>query len=318
MVGSLNIQNVLRDIWHEIGQRQHVRVAIIPNKYFFFETIKVDIRSLKNDEISSMAKLAVESDMPGDNIAATMSSYFPNSQFSELIVAVCSKQRICSASPELSKCKYLIPEAYWVNHVTSDNKKSSIDEVMILDVDNNGDVILGNRTLSLFGQYFWCAELHDENTKIVARYSNSIKNITNKLWKPVMAFSTLSLIGLIGVVSASTYLHARNGTLKFNEKKLQKFRSVIELRDKLEFFHVQSEHFIRQLTAINNDRPKGLFFTGYETTSPHDIVVHGQCDKIADMNVYINTLNSRKMTAEVIDVSSDDETKFSMHIKIVD
>lgn len=313
-----NLQSILRDTWHEIGQRHHIRVAIIPNKYFFFETIKVDIRSLKSNEIESMAKLAVESNMPGNNNSTTMSSYFPNAEFTELIVAICSKQRICSDTPELLKCKYWISEAYWLQHVVGDGKKSSIDEITILDVDDNDQVVLGDRTFPLFMPYFWCAELHDENIKTVARYANCVKNITNKLWKPVMAFSTISLIVLLGIIAASTYLHARNGTLKLNEKKLQKFRSVIELRNKLEFFHVSGENFIRQLTAINNDRPNGLFFTEYEMTSPHDVIVHGQCDKIADMNVFINTLNSRKMAAEVIDFSSDDNTKFSMHIKIVD
>lgn len=313
-----NLQSILRNIWHEIGQRQHIRVAIIPNKYFFFETIKVDVRSLKGSEIESMAKLAVESDMPVDSNATTMSSYFPDAGFTELIVAVCSKQRLCFGNPELSKCKYWLPESYWLQHVVDDSKKSSIDEITILDVNNNDQVVLENRALSLFAPYFWCAELHDENVKTIVRCANCVKNITNKLWKPVMAFSTISLVVLLGVIAASTYLHARNGALKLNEKKLQKFKSVIELRDKLEFFRVPAENFIRQLTAINNDRPNGLFFTEYEMRSPHDVLVHGQCDKVADMNVFINTLNSRKMVAKVVDFSSDENTKFSIHIKIVD
>lgn len=312
-----NLQSILRDIWHEIGQRQHIRVAVIPDKYFYFDTIQVDIHSLKSSEIESMAKLAIESALPENN-CATISCYFPNSDMTELIVAIAAKQRIFSASAKLSECKFWVPESYWWQHVVGDGKKLSIDEITILDVNNNDQVVLENRALSLFAPYFWCAELHDENVKTVVRCANFVKNITNKMWKPVMAFSTISLIVLLGVIAASTYLHARNGALKLNEKKLQKFKSVIELRDKLEFFSVPAENFIRQLTAINNDRPNGLFFTEYEMRSPHDVLVHGQCDKIADMNVFVNTLNSRKMVAKVVDFSSDKNTKFSMHIKIID
>ncbi len=316
MGGSL--QNVLRDIWHEIGQRHHIRVAIIPNKYFFFETIKVDIRSLKSNEIESMAKLAVESNMPGNNNSTTMSSYFPNAEFTELIVAICSKQRICSANPELLKCKYWISEAYWLQHVVGDGKKSSIDEITILDVDDNDQVVLGDRTFPLFMPYFWCAELHDENIKTVARYANCVKNITNKLWKPIAMLTAVSVIAFFGAIFFSTCVHAKSGMLKLDEKEMQKLRSVISMRDKLAFFNAPAENFVNQLIKINEKRPNGLFFAEYEMTSPHDVIVQGQCDEIADMNVFINTLNSRKMAAEVVDFTSDDNIKFSMHIKIVD
>jgi hypothetical protein len=287
-------------------------VAVIADRYFFFENIDFPSDSIDEKEIQNMAELTIGSVLPGRS-EEMVSGFFLSKNKSGLSVFVASKNRLMSEIPTLAGCNFWIPEKFFREHIAPSPLKSD-DTVATLDVDGAGNLSIDGEKIRLFSKNFWTAEMHGEVDKSAHRLSEMLNAVYGKIIIPIISTASILLLAFATLLTGSWMLNAWKTSLDNKRPKINRIAAREALRDELFAFSSGVIDCLQHLDAVNNVRPKSLLFSTFYANSPKSIDISGTSPSIATFNAFVSALNGDPTIVSVATsnvVSTQDKTTFN-------
>ncbi|MDR2628886.1 MAG: hypothetical protein LBC30_02775 [Puniceicoccales bacterium] len=292
-------------------------VALISDRYFFFDEIKLPLESLRKEEIDNMAQMAIENAFPA-NDKKIFSGFFTNHGKNCVIIFVASKNRVLSEIPNLKTCTYWLPERFCRENVKSGSIVKTDEKCATISVDGDGSLKIQGKKLNLFSDDFWNAEMHEQQEKTVARTTEKINSWYKKIIFPLISVTSVLLMLVIALVVIRLSIGFRQSTLVKRWPKITRIIERKKLYDEICAFSEGKVSYFKRLDEINKIRPAQLFFSQFTASGPKDIRLVGMCDSIATLNLFVENLKQEFSicTVSTLNVSSTSKgTTFNLQVE---
>jgi hypothetical protein len=310
-----SIVGIIGSLLSNAGGEEEADVALISDKYFLFEDVRIPVNTLKWNEIVEMAKNSTDAMVPAGNYE-TLSGFFLGAGKDRVTTFVASKDRLLSEIHGLIECKYWVPERFFRELV--DANVGNIDTCTTVHCDQYGKFCLNETWNNMFVDAFWTAELHGGNETNGRREIVAVNTFYRKLFAPLLRLTSAFLVVLASLVAIDWMISSRVSGLRANKLSESGIEGRRILRDEMMVIVGDRSLYLKRLDFVNDLRPGTLLFNSFAMKSQNEALYSGMCDSAATLHTFVGRLKGSNIVKDVTTsnvTSKAKVTTFSMCVE---
>ncbi|MDR1413463.1 MAG: hypothetical protein LBI56_00795 [Puniceicoccales bacterium] len=316
---GFSIKNIFKLFGPKKEEQTGTTVACIANKYFLFEESRFPQSSLKPNEISDMAKIAIEGMVPGGTTEMA-SGFFVNKNKSSVTVFIASKSRLLEEIPQLASCQYWLPEKFVSEYISSELAVPQEKNYTAIVLDSKGCCSVNGRNISLFSEEFWTAELHGEEANAANRKFEMANSTFSKGTVPLVYAVIMLSLFVFALYASQIGIRIWNKTLQSGRNEMNRIMERERLRDEALGFSAEKLSYLRHLEKISSLRPKEMKFVEFRTSGAKITHIVGKCASVSALNKFLGELQKERSIGAISTgnvVSKQNATTFNLKVEFL-